>query len=131
MSSSATSRNPNLDLAVHPHLTLLAADEGWWTGPDPADPGCPGSTPQGWLRALPMPRLDTCSREQVQDYFANGWALTEVLFSSLARPESFYVPPYHGLRHPLIFYYVHPAVLYVNKLHVAGLMPDPIHPYFE
>ena len=31
------------------------------------------------------------------------------------------LPP-HGLRHPLIFYYGHSAVLYVNKLRAAGII---------
>jgi hypothetical protein len=39
--------------------------------------------------------------------------------------------PYHELRHPLIFYYGHPAALYVNKLRVAGLLKEPINPYYE
>lgn len=30
--------------------------------------------------------------------------------------------PAHGLRHPLIFYYGHPATLYVNKLRAAGII---------
>lgn len=30
--------------------------------------------------------------------------------------------PAHGLRHPLIFYYGHPAALYVNKLRAAGIL---------
>jgi hypothetical protein len=34
----------------------------------------------------------------------------------LAGEEPFYRPPYHELRHPLIFYYGHPAVFYVNKV---------------
>jgi 5-histidylcysteine sulfoxide synthase len=64
-------------------------------------------------------------------YFANGWVLTELLFAALMDDEAFYRPPYHGLRHPLIFYYVHPAVLFVNKLHVAGLLETTPNPYFE
>ena len=39
-----------------------------------------------------------------------------------AGEEAFYRPPYHNLRHPFIFYYAHPAVLYVNKLRVGGLL---------
>ena len=39
--------------------------------------------------------------------------------------------PYHHLRHPLIFYYAHPAVLYVNKLRVAGVLQTGINPAFE
>jgi hypothetical protein len=30
-----------------------------------------------------------------------------------------------------IFYYGHPAALYVNKLRVAGVLDAPINPYFE
>ena len=37
----------------------------------------------------------------------------------------------HQLRHPLIFYYGHPATLYINKLRMAGLIPHPINPLFE
>jgi hypothetical protein len=46
----------------------------------------------------------------VRAYFENGWALTEILFSGLASEEAFFRPPYHGLRHPFIFYYTHPAL---------------------
>jgi hypothetical protein len=39
--------------------------------------------------------------------------------------EAFFRPPWHKLPHPLVFYYAHPAVLYVNKLRVAGLISEP------
>jgi hypothetical protein len=65
------------------------------------------------------------------DYFDNTWALTEVLFSGLQGKEAFMAPPYHDLRHPLIFYYGHPAALYVNKMRVSGLIREGINPYFE
>src|SRR4029078_3479647 len=45
--------------------------------------------------------------------------------------DVFYRQPSHRLRHPLIFYYAHSAVLYVNKLQVAALVPGPLHPGFE
>jgi hypothetical protein len=45
--------------------------------------------------------------------------------------EAFFRPPYHHLRHPMIFYYGHPPVLYINKLRVAGLIEKPLNPYFE
>jgi hypothetical protein len=31
----------------------------------------------------------------------------------------------------MIFYYGHPAALYVNKLRVAGLLDKPVNEYFE
>jgi len=103
-------------------LSLTGTREhGWWTGP----------APSGTLRALPAPDLARCSRAEVLAYFDNGWALTEVLFSALQGDEAFYRPPRHNLRHPLIFYYAHPASLYVNKLRVAGLAERPLNAYFE
>jgi 5-histidylcysteine sulfoxide synthase len=50
---------------------------------------------------------------------------------SPAGEEPFYRPPYHNLRHPLIFYYAHPAVLYLNKLRVAGVLSSGLNAYFE
>lgn len=81
-------------------------------------------------RPLPQLRLDAPRAEWLR-YFNHGWQLTELLFSGLADEEAFYRRPWHGLRHPMIFYYVHPAVLYVNKLRVAGLWELEVHPHFE
>jgi len=53
-----------------------------------------------------------------------------VLFSALTR-DGFYAPAAHGLRHPLIFYYAHPAALAVNKLRVAQLRDGPLNAHFE
>jgi len=57
--------------------------------------------------------------------------MTEALFECLKNEEAFKIPPVHNLRHPMIFYYGHPAALYINKLRVAGLLQQPINPYFE
>ena len=78
-----------------------------------------------------MQNTATCTRADAQAYFDNTWALTEVLFSGLQGEEAFYRPPYHGLRHPMIFYYGHVATLYVNKLRLAGAIPGGINEYFE
>ena len=101
----------------------------WWTGLPPQD--CPGRQPDGTLTSLPQPNLATCTRQSVRDYFENTWTLTEVLFSGLCAEESFYRPPYHHLRHPMVFYFCHPPALYINKLRVAGLIEAPLNPYFE
>jgi len=106
-----------------------AAIKHWWTGKAPPD--CPGYDPQGFLRALPQLEFQGIHRQNLLDYFDNGWTLTELLFSALQSEEAFTTAPKHGLRHPLIFYYGHPAVLYVNKLRVAGLVKDPIDEYLE
>lgn len=65
------------------------------------------------------------------DYFKNTWLQTELLFSGLNGEEAFFRPPYHHLRHPLVFYYAHVAVVFVNKLRVAGLIEHPINEAFE
>jgi hypothetical protein len=102
-------------------------DAAWWTGKPPV--ACPGQTADSRLTALPLPNLATCTRQQVQDYFDNGWTLTETLFAGLKSEEAFYRPPYHGLRHPMVFYYCHPPALYINKLRVAGLIDAPLNAY--
>jgi len=121
-----------INLEDHPDPELFGARKApWWTGRQPSD--CPGfdAVGGGELRALPMPLLGELDVQAVRDYFDNSWALTELLFAGLQGPEAFYRPPYHSLRHPLIFYYGHPAVFYLNKLRVAGLCDEPIQPEFE
>ncbi len=137
-----TTRNPNLDSqsaginqtgnATTPtwqNQYFRNLSPGWFTGIPPSD--CPGFRTDGVLGSLTQPRLDTCTRSEVLSYFNNTWTLTEVLFSALVSDDVFYRTPYHGLRHPLIFYYGHPAVLYVNKLRIAGILKAPFNEYFE
>lgn len=109
----------------------LAGERGdwWWTGTHPM--GCAGFMSDGALTALPQLDLARAERATVQDYFDNGWALTETLFSALRAEEAFYRPPGHRLRHPMIFYYGHPACLYVNKLRLAGVLQGPVNAAFE
>ena len=71
------------------------------------------------------------TRQQILEYFENSWALTEMLFSGLAKDEAYYRRPYHQLRHPMIFYYGHPVTLYINKLRVAGLLEQPLDAALE
>jgi 5-histidylcysteine sulfoxide synthase/putative 4-mercaptohistidine N1-methyltranferase len=103
--------------------------EPWWTGKAPDQ--CPGYDSSGRLRALAQLEFRAITRQDVLDYFDNGWTLTELLFSALESEEAFCLSPTHGLRHPLIFYYGHPAVLYVNKLRVAGLLEGPVDARLE
>ncbi|NES76899.1 MULTISPECIES: 5-histidylcysteine sulfoxide synthase [unclassified Okeania] len=125
-------RNPNLDLT-----TLFSPEQkGEKDQTDPLIDPCPdwwwtGLRPTEVLKALPIPNLATCTRREVLDYFDNGWLMTEVLLSALQGEQAFLDPPYHQLRHPLIFYLCHPAVLYINKLRLAGLIHESINPYFE
>ena len=65
--------------------------------------------------------LRASTRADVLAYFRNTWALTDTLFSALATDASFYAIA-DKLRRPLIFYFGHPAALYINKMHQAGLV---------
>ena len=68
------------------------------------------------------PSVRPSVRHSLQAYFDNSWMLTESLFAGLQGEEAFLRPPSHGLRHPMMFYYGHPAALYVNKLRAAGIV---------
>jgi 5-histidylcysteine sulfoxide synthase len=149
--STHTSRNPNLDRHSPSVATAgqsaasfeawranlgrdvvpFPRDDSWWTGPLPGASDCPGRRADGTITALPPPNLATCTRDEVRAYFDNGWVLSELLLAGLTSEEAFYRPPYHDLRHPMIFYHVHPAALYVNKLRVAGLVGAPLEPFYE
>ena len=101
----------------------------WWTGKPPHE--CAGWEPAtagraAHLSSLPQLNTASCTRADVRAYFDNTWTLTEQLFASLRSEAAFYLPHYHQLRHPLIFYYGHVAALYVNKLRLAEVL-DP-HP---
>lgn len=87
-------------------------------------------TEQRVLHSIRAPRGDSFTRGYLLDYFSNTWCLTEIIFSGLIE-EAYYRPPYHNLRHPLIFYYGHPAAVYINKLRVAGLLTVPVNPIYE
>lgn len=128
------SRNPNLTKArQQKHFNEELREqfgERWWTGLAPSE--CPGfDQEKQCLNALPLLNLEICSRQDILDYFNNSWTLTELLFQGLKVEEVYMRPPYHDLRHPLIFYYGHPAVLYLNKLRVAGFFSEPINLYLE
>ncbi|EQC27515.1 hypothetical protein SDRG_14715 [Saprolegnia diclina VS20] len=95
------------------------------------DPAFPGLLDDGRLHSVAMTNLATCTRQDVLDYLDNTWALTDMLFSSFQNEEAFVVPPPHGLRHPMAFYYGHPTCFYVNKCRLAGLLQGPVNPGFE
>lgn len=127
-------RNPNLSAPTVEHFELNTIQEifkdNWWTGVSPEK--CLGFDDSlNALRALPLLNLKICSREDVLNYFDNTWTLTEILFSSIKDESTYIRPPYHQLRHPLIFYYGHTAVLFINKLRLAGVLQDSIDLYLE
>ena len=128
------SRNPNLSKTLKnisfDHQLKKEFGDSWWTGLAPEK--CPGfDQERNCLVALPLLNTKICTREDILAYFNNSWTLTELLFQSLKVEEAYIRPPYHALRHPLIFYYGHPAVLYINKLRIAGFQKEPINIYLE
>jgi 5-histidylcysteine sulfoxide synthase/putative 4-mercaptohistidine N1-methyltranferase len=69
-------------------------------------------------------------RQEILDYFHHTFTLYESLFECLAGDEAFYTRA-NRLRHPLIFYYGHTAVFFINKLNVANLIDERIDPRLE
>lgn len=113
---------------------LFVGERGdwWWTGKAPTPENLTYlSSHRSHVSCLPQVTLKNVTQKSAQDYFDNSWLTTEVLFAGLQGEEAFYRPPYHHLRHPMIFYYGHPATFYTNKLRVAGLIEKGLDPYFE
>lgn len=69
-------------------------------------------------------------REEILQYFHQTFSLYESLFDCLASDEA-YIQKASALRHPLIFYYGHTAVFFINKLNVAKLIKQRIDPALE
>lgn len=69
-------------------------------------------------------------RQEILGYFHKTFSLYESLFDCLAGDDAFYARA-NTLRHPLIFYYGHTAVFFINKLNVAGLINTRLDPVLE
>lgn len=69
-------------------------------------------------------------RREIRAYFHATSDRYERLFEVLAGDEAYYVKPI-PLRHPLIFYFGHTATFFVNKLVLAGLLPERLDPALE
>jgi len=69
-------------------------------------------------------------REEILRYFHKSFDLYESLFDCLANEEAFTTKA-SPLRHPLIFYFGHTAVFYINKLNAAKLIDERVDPALE
>ena len=69
-------------------------------------------------------------RAEIKRYFNTTWELYERLFEVLASDDVFYRRP-QPLRHPLLFYFGHTAVFYVNKLILARQLEHRVDPQLE
>lgn len=86
------------------------------------------------LNAIKTPNLYKIQgldkKEEIRAYFHNTYTLYERLFETISDENGFYLKP-DALRHPLIFYYGHTAVFFINKLYLAGLVNTRINEAFE
>ena len=69
-------------------------------------------------------------RQEILQYFHDSFTLYESLFECLANDEAYYQRA-NRLRQPLIFYYGHTSVFFINKLNVANLIDERIDPKLE
>ncbi len=69
-------------------------------------------------------------RQEILDYFHRTYSCYEKLFEVITSNDAYYIRP-DPLRHPLIFYYGHTAVLYINKLLVAKALPARVNEKYE
>ena len=69
-------------------------------------------------------------RREIKTYFNETYTQYERLFDYMTEGEAYYFRP-EKLRHPLIFYFGHTAVFFVNKLIIAKVIDARINPALE
>jgi hypothetical protein len=69
-------------------------------------------------------------RREILQYFQDTYTLYERLYYDTMTNEAFYMRA-DPLRHFLIFYLGHTAVLYVNKLRLGKVIKDRINKHYE
>lgn len=69
-------------------------------------------------------------RAEILEYFHQTFSLYENLYECLKDESVFYLCP-NTLRHPLIFYYGHTAVFFMNKLNLTGLVKNRLDAELE
>jgi 5-histidylcysteine sulfoxide synthase len=69
-------------------------------------------------------------REELRNYFHQSFDIFESLFELLKSDEVFYRQS-EPTRHPMIFYFGHTAIFYINKLVASGGLKERINPHFE
>ncbi|MFC1596836.1 5-histidylcysteine sulfoxide synthase [Planctomycetota bacterium] len=69
-------------------------------------------------------------RAEIRQYFHDTYDIDESLLEILRYDETFYRRA-DPLRHPLVFYFGHTAVFYINKLMLAKLVDRRLNPTYE
>lgn len=94
----------------------------------------PSNEPNNKPINLKTVTLDTgdveAKRQEILDYFHTSFSLYESIFECLNGDEAYYAKA-NTLRHPLIFYYGHTSVFFINKLNVAGFISERADPKIE
>ncbi|MBV5320868.1 MAG: 5-histidylcysteine sulfoxide synthase [Sulfuricurvum sp.] len=72
----------------------------------------------------------THKREELRAYFHQSYDLFESLFDLLKSDDVYYLQS-EPTRHPMIFYFGHTAIFYINKLVASGALKERINPHFE
>lgn len=90
-------------------------------------------TPTKTVRLTADPTVSdpvAAKRAELRRYFHQTSELYERLFALIRDDESYY-QRHEPLRHPLIFYFAHPAVFYVNKLIAGRFVPGRLDARLE
>ena len=69
-------------------------------------------------------------RAEIKAYFQHTFKTYESLFEIVKEPSAYYQKA-DPLRHPIIFYYGHTAVFFINKLKLAKIIDERIDPHLE
>ncbi len=69
-------------------------------------------------------------REEIRRYFHDTFDIDEALLEVMKYDETWYMRA-DPLRHPLIFYFGHTGVFYINKMIMAKVIEKRINPKFE
>lgn len=95
------------------------------------------TTASSLLKDIPTPKTPVLNegdpeakREEILCYFHETYDTYEKLFEPLKVPDAYYQRA-DPLRHPLIFYYGHTAVFFINKLVLGKILKERINPRFE
>jgi 5-histidylcysteine sulfoxide synthase len=87
--------------------------------------------PQHWAKyAIPYPNTSSCTKEEIVAYFNNAYDLDETLFTCVKDSQTFYENP-DPLRLILLFYFVHTAAIFVNKLTLCRGIKNRINEEYE
>ncbi|CAA6802386.1 MAG: Glutamate synthase [NADPH] large chain (EC, partial [uncultured Campylobacterales bacterium] len=69
-------------------------------------------------------------RAEIKKNFLQTYELYEKLFECIKNDKAYFKKS-NRLRHPLIFYYAHTAVFFVNKLMLLGVLKKPLNQHIE